>query len=471
MTAARNLYDTLDVPTLAMLQWRAKWLKEARPKQITPPGNWRTWLALAGRGFGKTRLGAEDCGWYAAKNPNVRVGVAAPTAGDTRDICFEGESGLNSVIPQELIADYNRSPPGQLFLKNGSTIKGYSASDPDRFRGPQHHRFWCEEMASWPFPQQAWDMIQFGLRLGENPQAIVTTTPKPKKFLRDLRADPGTKVTVGSTHENKANLPQKFFDEIIKYEGTQLGKQEIYAVILDPEDAGIIKRSWFKLWPNKLVLPRFELVIASFDTAFTDKTVNDPTACTIWGVFQPIKTDVYGKPVNDGPMSAILCDAWDEHLEYPELKAKAKAVAEARYGEPARRPEVILIEDKGSGISLRQDLHAMNLPAVPYNPGKADKAQRAHTISYLVKNGLFWLPESARRAGKPRDWCDGFLEQVCGFTGEEDKEAHDDYLDTFTQTAAYLRDTQWLRDDTTMVARHDDDVDEEPADIHSPYGS
>jgi predicted phage terminase large subunit-like protein len=211
---------------------RAKWLATARPEQITPLGDWRVWLVLAGRGFGKTRTGAEDVVWYGITNPGHQIAVVAPTFNDVRGTCFEGISGLLAVTPQEAIADYNKSRQ-ELTLINGTLIRGFSADTPDRLRGPQFHRAWCDELAAWQY-QDAWDQLMFGLRLGNDPRVIVTTTPRPTPLVRKLAKDAKTHITRGSTFDNAANLATSALEQLReKYEGTRLGRQELEAEILD----------------------------------------------------------------------------------------------------------------------------------------------------------------------------------------------------------------------------------------------
>lgn len=216
----------------AALDARMTWLDRARPDQIAPGGDWSTWLILAGRGWGKTRTGAEDVAWYGLANPGVRIAVAAPTAADARDTCIEGQSGLLGVLPKECVQAWNRSL-GELILTNGTRYKAFSADEPDRFRGPQHHRAWADELAAWKYAD-AWDQLLFGLRLGENPQAVVTTTPRATPLVRSLAKDPRTIITRGSTFDNAANLAPSALAQLRdKYEGTRLGRQELYAEILD----------------------------------------------------------------------------------------------------------------------------------------------------------------------------------------------------------------------------------------------
>lgn len=208
------------------------WRFHARPNQLEPEGDWRTWLLLAGRGFGKTRTGAETVRGWAESGRFRRIAMVAPTAKDVRDVMVEGESGLLALCP-----DWNRPrwepAKGHLTWPNGAQAFTYSADQPERLRGPQHDAAWCDELAAWRRPE-AWDMLMFGLRLGTDLRAVVTTTPKPVRLVRELLAAKTTAVTRGSTYENRSNLAPAFFADIItKYEGTRLGRQELLAEVLD----------------------------------------------------------------------------------------------------------------------------------------------------------------------------------------------------------------------------------------------
>jgi phage terminase large subunit-like protein len=211
---------------------RAKWLATARPEQLPPQSDWGTWLVLAGRGFGKTRTAAEDAAWYGLSNPEHQIAVVAPTFNDVRGTFFEGVSGLLNCVPQEAIAEYNKTRQ-ELLLINGALIRGFSADAPDRLRGPQFHRAYCDELAAWQYAD-AWDQLMFGLRLGDDPRVIVTTTPRPTPLIRKLMKDPRTHITRGSTFDNAANLAKSALDALRdRYEGTRLGRQELYAELLD----------------------------------------------------------------------------------------------------------------------------------------------------------------------------------------------------------------------------------------------
>lgn len=210
----------------------------ARREQLPPEGDWSTWLLLAGRGFGKTRSAAEWLAWRALRLPGSRWAVVAPTFADVRDTCLEGESGLLSVLERYGVLrgrnPYNRSM-GEVFLENGARVKAFSGDEPDRLRGPQHHGAWVDELAAFKYPD-TWDQLQFGLRLGQLPQTVVTTTPRPVGVLRKLllRTDGTVVVSRGSTFDNRANLaPAALAELLARYDGTRIGRQELYGELLE----------------------------------------------------------------------------------------------------------------------------------------------------------------------------------------------------------------------------------------------
>ena len=438
-------------------EWRLRWLVSAHKHQILPAGDdWTIWLMLAGRGAGKTRTAAEQLGWWAWSEPNTRWLVAAPTSSDVQGVCFEGESGLLAVIPPELIKDY-KVQKCEIHLINKSIIKGIPASEPERFRGPQFHGGWFDELAAWDYIDDAWDMIQFGQRLGDRVRQIATTTPRPKALIRSLIARNGkdVAVTTASTYDNIDNLAPQFQQQILQYEGSKIGRQEIYAELLNPEEDGIIKRQWLKVWPADKPLPEFEYIIMSLDTAFTEKTTDkkgdaDPSACSVWGYFKYDK-----KP------AILLLDCWEEHLGLPDLIARVKQEMSVQYGQGdmkpvikpmvgpkssylvGRKPDLLLIEDKGSGISLRQMLAREEILAYPYNPGKADKLARLHMVSHIVAHGYVWVVESEKRPGQIKTWAEPLVAQLCSFTGERSIK-HDDLMDSTTQAVRFLSDRNML---------------------------
>jgi predicted phage terminase large subunit-like protein len=204
-----------------------------------------------------------------------------------------------------------------------------------------------------------------------------------------------------------------------------------------PEGGGILKVNCFKLWPAKNALPQFEYIIQSYDCAFTERTSGDPTACSTWAIF-----------THGGVRNAMLIDAWDEHLSYPELRKRAITDYNTEYGgttvkdglRRARKPDRVLVEEKASGQSLLQDLRLARVPAVAYNPGRSDKVSRAHQSAPTLELGLLWIPESGKIPGSPATWAQGFLKQLAKFPVV----AHDDYVDTFTQVVIYLKNDGWF---------------------------
>lgn len=461
---------------LAYLGWQQAWIATARPVQLPPDEDeqavwleanmadgrvlcadpsvpWNQMGYQAGRGFGKTRVGAEWMGRTAYECTNgYPYAVVAPTQNDVRFTCFEGKSGLLNVIPSECIAKYS----GQdlfITLTNGATIRGFSAEKAERLRGPEHAAAWCDELAAWgKDAEYTLEMLQYGLRIGERPRLLWTSTPKPTQLVRSLTSpQPGRIIVRGATFDNAANLAPTFIADIRKGEGTKIYRQEALGELLDPEEAGIIKRSWFRVWPADRPLPRFDWIIMSLDTAYTEKTLDkkgdpDPTACSVWGVFHHEKRS-----------NVILLDCWEEHLGLPELVRRVRKELNTRYGEDAdqalikplfgdskpqtsgRKPDILLIEDKGSGISLRQTLEASGIEAYAYNPGRADKLSRLHIVSPIFAQKRVWVPESRKNPGKPMTWADPLISQLCSFAGEGSIK-HDDYVDACTQAMRLCMD-------------------------------
>ncbi len=481
MQPSRDQLEALSEEDLRALIWQYEWAENAHEFQRLPPGDWWTiWLMLAGRGAGKTRTAAETLGGWAWSSPGTRWLVSAPTNGDVRDICFEGESGILNVVPPELIVEHNKSLQEIVIRTRGngpdSLIKGIGAEEPNRFRGPQFHGGWLDELAAWQRAQEAYDMLMFGMRLGQRPRIIATTTPKPIPIIRDLVARSGKDVivTTASTYTNLKNLAPTFRAQIMQYEGTELGRQEIHAEILDPEESGIVKRSWLQMWPAKKELPDLSYIILSLDTAFTEASRDqksgkaDPTACTVWGTW-----------VNNGKPAIMLLDCWDERMGLPALIDRVRKEMAYSYGpseeaviKPAwgsrklnrgRKPDLLLIEDKGSGISLRQMLAGEGMPTYPYNPGRANKLERLHAVSHIFKGGVVWLPEGRMKdggtpTGKFANWAEPLISQLCSYSGKGSTQ-HDDYVDSTTQAIRLLADQNRI---TISPPKEVDEVEYEP---------
>jgi len=475
--------------------WQEQWLDTARANQIPPEGDdWTELGIMAGRGFGKTRTGAEWLGAAAIEDPDAfDRAVIAPTFSDVKFTCFEGPAGLLNVIPPALVENYSST---DLTLKlrtlGGKTamIRGFSAEKPERLRGPQFADIWADELAAWQYAEETWDMAMFGLRLGPRPRVMWTTTPKPIELVRKLTAPKAGRLIIkGSTYDNKANLPQSFFDQIAQFEGTTLGRQELHGELISEENSGVIKRSWLRLWPAKKLLPVFDWVVLSLDTAFTEATTDrkshdpDYSACAVFGGFK------HKVRMPDGSVDerahVLLLDCWQEQLGLPDLVKRVKRELNVAYGDDedtalikplfgsskpvtsGRKPDIVVIEEKGSGISLRQVLDREGIASYAYNPGRADKLTRLHIVSPVFARRQVWLPESDKYPGRARTWTDDLVHQLCSFTGRGSLK-HDDYVDACTQAIRLMMDKGML---SAVKAKTDIREPAPPRTVVNPYAA
>jgi phage terminase large subunit-like protein len=364
----RPCWLNLPQPSLAAFLARLKWLTEARPNQLTPQGDWRVWLVLAGRGWGKTRTGAEDVASFALENPNVRIGVIAPTYADARDVCVEGESGLLRVLPPSCVVAWNRSF-GDIRLYNGSRIKLFSADQPERLRGPQFHRVWCDELGAWP-GRGAFDQLWFGLRLGRDPRVVVTTTPRNTEVIRELlsRKYRDVHLTHGKTADNVAHLAPRVMEQLMdRYAGTRLGRQEL--------DAELLEDTQGALWQRKQIdgcrvqtVPELRRVVVAIDPAMSSNETSDETGIVAAGrgvdgfVYVLADWSCRGKP-----------DEWAQRaiLLYQEMRA-----------------HMIVAEVNAGGDMVERILRQM-APHILFKPVRAlrNKAVRALPVAALYEQG------------------------------------------------------------------------------------
>lgn len=232
--------------------------------------------------------------WYGVRHPDSRIAIVAPTAADARDTCVEGESGLINVLPRVAVKTWNRSL-GELVLNNGTRYKLFSAEEPERLRGPQHHRAWCDELAAWKYPE-TWDQLLFGLRLGSHPQVVVTTTPKPIDMVKRLVAASSTRVTRGRTFDNAANLaPSALLRLREKYEGTRLGRQELEAEILGDLPGALWSMTTLDTYRKKTA--NCDRVIVAVDPAASNNPDSDEHGIIVAG-----REGQEGRVLEDGTM-------------------------------------------------------------------------------------------------------------------------------------------------------------------------
>lgn len=284
-------------------------------------------MFLAGRGAGKTRTAAEWLAWKAISNENTRWAIVAPTHADARDTCVEGESGILNILKEfGVLKDYNRSI-SEIFLTNRSRIKLFSGEEPDRLRGPQFHGGWFDELAAFKRPD-AWDQYQFGARLGQHPQTIVTTTPRPTKLIKDLVDRKGVHVVRGSTFDNAKNLAPSALAELkLRYENTRLGRQELYGEILDTVEGALWTREVIERARVTDIPPLIRIVVA-IDPAVTNNANSDETGIVAAG----ITSDNHYYVLSDKSLRASP-DAWARQAVnlYHDLGAD-KIIAETNNG-------------------------------------------------------------------------------------------------------------------------------------------
>ena len=381
------------------IEFYNKWLYSARKKQLTPCGVWNAWLILAGRGWGKTRTGASDIVLYALKNPNSRCAVIAPTTGDLRRVCFEGVSGVISIIPTECYKEnpfksYNKTT-SEIELFNGSKIIGFSASEPDRLRGSQYHRAWCDELASWRYPE-AYDQLIFGLRLGKKPQVVITTTPRPTQIITKLfeRKNKDVFVTQGSTFENEDNLAESALEQFKdRYEGTRLGRQELYAEILEDIEGALwthFQLDKCRIKPEKT--PEQRRIVIAVDPAVTANANSDETGIIIAGVDENDKFFIL-----DDKSGKFSPDRW------------ARLVIEEYYRYNAN---LIVAETNNGGDLVERLLRTVDRN-VPYKSVTATRGKmlRAEPISALYEQNKVFHTKIFSE----------LEEQMCSYTGDKGK--------------------------------------------------
>ena len=356
---------------------RYNWEFWARPEQLEPTGDWNAWLALAGRGWGKTRAGAE---WvrHRIKKGDKIVHCVAPTKGDVRRVMVEGDSGLLNVCWKgdktyrgKSIGFPVWSPTNNtLTWENGSKAVFFSAEDPERLRGPQAYSAWTDELCAWRNAQETWDMMMFGLRLGRKPQVFITTTPKTTKLLRNIIDDEKTVVSKGSTYDNSANLADTFLDAVRKtYEGTRLGRQELYAEILDEASGALWNRTLLhKCEIDRDEVPPLSRIVVAVDPAVTNKTDSDMTGIIVAGIDQ------------EGTAYVI-----EDHTDRYSPKEWAAKAIQLYHDHMADR---IVAERNQGGDMVRHTLHTEdeNVPIKLVHASRG-KMARAEPVSALYEQG------------------------------------------------------------------------------------
>lgn len=271
------------------------WDLWGRPEQLWPEGEWRTWLILGGRGSGKTRPGAEAVRRFVNANPGARVALVGPTSADCRDVMMEGDSGLLNVFPAEERPYYK---PSRRFVqfRNGAQGFTYSAEEPERLRGPAHAFAWCDEIATYTEWPDVWSNLQFGLRIGDAPRAVATTTPKALRWLKELANDRGTRLSKCTTWDNRANLSPAALAEFERiYGGTRIGRQELEGELLEEAEGALWRRAQIDALRVRET-PDLVRIVVAIDPAVTSGPDSDETGIVAFGY----GVDGHGYVLEDG---------------------------------------------------------------------------------------------------------------------------------------------------------------------------
>ena len=348
-----------------------RWSLHRRLDQTPPKGEWIHWLLLAGRGAGKTRTGAETVRWWVETGQSRLCHFVAATAADIRDVMVEGPAGILAVSPPWFRPNYEPSKR-KLTWPNGAIARLYSADEPDRLRGPQCDKLWSDELCAWRYQQEAWDMAMFGLRLGYNPQTVLTSTPRPQKLLKEILSDPQTISTHATTYDNVANLPQAFLNQILrKYKGTRLGRQEIGAEILDDNPNALFMREWIERSRLTRKLPDLVRVVVAVDPPASSDEDSAECGITVSGMDSKDVPHYY--VLEDGSIGKCKPNEW----------AKAAVSLYHKY-----KADVIVGEANNGGDMVVSTIHSVD-PKVNVEKVWASRGKviRAEPISALCEQG------------------------------------------------------------------------------------
>jgi len=369
-------YNELDSQTQKASLLLTKWYAIARDKQlIKDEDDYNIQLFLAGRGFGKTLTLSYDATIYCLLNPNSIVGVVAPTYSDLKKIIFQGESGFLNIIDRELLTNsgYNKTD-NQIEFYNGSKIIGFPAIEPDRLRGNNFHRAYCDELASWRYATETFDNLMMALRLGESPKCIITTTPRPIELIKQLVVRADTKVIKGNTFENADNLAPstiKMLKE--RYSGTRLGQQELYGQILEDIEGALFHSA--NIEQNRIeVTPDMQRIVIAVDPAVTSNK------------------NISGKRDSDETGIIVAGRGVDNHFYILEDKSGVfspdvwiKRAIELYYKFDADR----IVCEVNNGGDLIEKLLRVQDCNIPYSSVRATRGKmlRAEPISALYEQG------------------------------------------------------------------------------------
>jgi len=342
-----------------------RWPIWAHEGQLAPPGDWRVWLIRAGRGFGKTRAGSEWVSEWARSDKNARIALVGATADDVAKVMIEGPSGVIAVARAGETVKW-RASAGEVTFHSGAKGFVYSAEAPEKLRGPEHHAAWCDELAKWRRGDATWDNLTMGMRLGERPRIVVTTTPRPVKLMKRVMALPDCVETLGRTRDNP-HLPESFVAAMIgEYGATLLGRQELDGELVEDVAGALWTRGLIERARVKLV-PEVTRVVVGVDPP----AGLGGDACGIVAV--ALGADGFGYVLDDASVVGASPRGWADAVARCAARWQAdKVVAEANQG----------------GEMVRTTLHAADVAmAVTLVHARRGKVARAEPVAALYERG------------------------------------------------------------------------------------
>jgi phage terminase large subunit-like protein len=359
---------------LLLADWEFCAREDQWPPLLAPDGRpWRVWMILGGRGAGKTRAGAEWVKGIAQGRPQFALRPMSPialvgeTAADVRDVMIEGVSGILAAHARHERPRWESSRR-RLTFDNGAVAQAFSAEDPESLRGPQFAAAWCDELAKWRYAQESWDMLQFGLRLGDWPRQLVTTTPRPIPLIKRLLSERGVVVTRAATRQNAANLAPAFLESVVsQYAGTRLGRQEL--------DGEMIEQRADALWSREMLeaarvgaAPPLERIVVAIDPPASSGKRAD-------------RCGIVAAGIADGAVYVLE----DATLEAARPAQWARA-AVALYHKLAA--DALVAEVNQGGEMVRAVIHEAD-PSVPVKDVRATRGKylRAAPVAQLYEQG------------------------------------------------------------------------------------
>jgi len=445
-----EFYLSLSPEALASLKY--DWDFWSRPNQLPPEGDWNTWVVMAGRGFGKTRMGSEWIRSLAHKYPGCRIALVAETAADARDVMIKGDSGLLSVDPT--LDDDCWSPTNRcLTWPNGSRAFTYNGTTPDQLRGPQHHFAWVDELAKFEYMQEAWDQLQFGLRLGRHPQSLVTTTPRPLPLIKKLCNDPDVVVTKGATLDNQANLAKNTIKQLYdRYGGTRLGRQELEGEILEDIPGALWRREDIDSGRLNHAPDDLERVIVAVDPAASSEERSDENGIVVVGLARDKDGYARGYVLEDASLRGTP-EEWSRRAVQMYRKWEADRIVAEKNNGGEMVETVIRTADRSVPVRLVHATRGKIVRAEPisalYEQGRVHHVGRFDELEDQMC--LFSIDNVRNSSTGSPDRVDALVwglteifEKIAGRRRLRQKVGTNEKITKYAETGSVVGDTSWM---------------------------